>query len=155
VIGKVLPNHKTFAKVAHHRALPYADVPAFIVKLRTHKAVAASALLFTILTAARTQEVVGARWSEIDQKSAVWTVPPGRMKGGVEHKVMLAPEVIDLLRQLPRDGDGFLFIGTRSGTGLNPKSLHRALARLKVDAVPHGFRWKNGSAASELRCRCA
>jgi integrase len=142
VIGKVLPNHKTFAKVTHHRALPYQDVPAFVAKLWEHKAVAAQALLFTILTAARTQETVGARWSEISLKERVWTVPPGRMKGGVEHKVMLAPEVIDLLHQLPRDGggDGFLFIGTRSGTGLNPKSLHRALARLKVDAVPHGFR---------------
>jgi integrase len=141
VIGNVLPNHKTFAKPVHHRALPYADVPAFIAKLRTHKAVAAQALLFTILTAARTNETVGARWSEIDLKNATWTVPGGRMKGGAEHKVLLAPEVIDLLRQLPRDGDGdFLFIGSRSGTGLNPKSLHRALARMKVDAVPHGFR---------------
>ena len=64
------------------------------------------------------------------------------MKGGVEHKVMLAPEVIDLLHQLPRDGDGdgYLFIGSRSGAPLNPKALYRALARLKVDAVPHGFR---------------
>ena len=48
-----------------------------------------------ILAAARTQEVVGARWSEIDLKNATWTVPAGRMKGGVEHKVMLAPEVIE------------------------------------------------------------
>jgi integrase len=99
-------------------------------------------LLFTILTAARTNEVVGARWSEIDLKNATWTVPPGRMKGGVEHKVMFAPEVIDLLQHLARDGDGdgFLFIGSRAGAGLNPKSLHRMLARLKIDAVPHGFR---------------
>jgi integrase len=142
VIGKVLPNHKTFAKPVHHRALPYADVPAFVAKLRTHKGVAAQALLFTILTAARTNEVVGARWSEIDLKSAVWTVPPGRMKGGVEHKVMLAPEVIDLLQQLPRDGDGdgFVFIGARPGAPLSPKSLHRVTGRLKVNAVPHGFR---------------
>jgi integrase len=82
------------------------------------------------------------RWSEIDLKERVWTVPGGRMKGGAEHKVMLAPEVIELLKQLPRDGDGdgYLFIGSRSGTGLNSKSLHRALARMKVDAVPHGFR---------------
>jgi integrase len=142
VIGKVPPNHKTFAKVTHHRALPYVAVPGFIAKLQGHKAITAQALLFTILTAARTQEVVGARWSEIDLAGKTWTVPGGRMKNGVEHKVMLAPEVIDLLRQLPRDGDGdgFLFIGSRAGTSLNPKSLHRMLARLKVDAVPHGFR---------------
>jgi integrase len=142
VIGNVLPNHKTFAKPVHHRALPYADVPAFVAKLRTHKAVAARALEFLILTAARTQETVGARWSEIDWKQRVWTVPPGRMKGGVEHKVLLAPEVIDLLQQLPRegDGDGFVFIGSRAGMSLSPKSLHRVTARLKVDAVPHGFR---------------
>jgi integrase len=142
VIGKVLPNHKTFAKVTHHRALPYANVPEVVAKLRAGQGTAAAALLFAILTAARTQEVVGARWPEICEKDAVWTVPPGRMKGGAEHKVMLAPEVIDLLQQLPRDGDGdgFLFIGSRAGMPLNPKSLHRMLARLKVDAVPHGFR---------------
>jgi integrase len=142
VIGNVLPNHKTFAKPVHHRALPYADVPAFVAKLKEHKTVAAKALLFTILTSSRTQETVGARWSEICEKDAVWTVPPGRMKGGAEHKVMLAREVIDLLHQLPRegDGDGFLFIGSRPGMPLNPKSLHRMLTRLKVDAVPHGFR---------------
>jgi integrase len=142
VIGKVLPNHKTFAKVNHHPALPYADVPAFVAKLRTCQGTAAAALLFTILTASRTQEAIGARWSEIDLKSAVWTVPPGRMKGGVEHKVMLAPEVIHLLQRLPRegDGDGFVFIGSRAGMSLSSKSLHRVTARLKVNAVPHGFR---------------
>jgi integrase len=142
LIGKVLPNHKTFAKVAHHPAMPYADVPAFIAKLRAHKTVAAQALLFTILTAARTQEVVGARWSEIDLKTATWTVPAGRMKGGVEHKVLLAPKVIDLLRQLPRDGngDGYLFIGARPGAALSAKALHRLLGRMGEPVTVHGFR---------------
>jgi integrase len=142
VIGQVLPNHKTFAKPVHHRALPYQHVPAFIARLQAHQTVAAKALLFTILTSSRTQESVGARWSEISLKERVWTVPAGRMKGGAEHKVLLAPEAIELLRQLPRDGDGdgYLFIGSRAGMPLNAKALHRALARMKVDAVPHGFR---------------
>jgi integrase len=142
VIGKVLPNHKTFAKVNHHPALPCADVPAFVAKLREHKGVAVQALLFLILTAARTQEAIGARWSEIDLKNAVWTVPGGRMKNGAEHRVLLAPEAVKLLRQLPREGngDGFVFIGSRAGMSLSSKSLHRVTARLKVNAVPHGFR---------------
>jgi integrase len=142
VIGNVLPKSTAVATVKHHPALPYADVPAFVAKLKAHQSVGAQALLFTILTAARTQEVVGARWSEISLKERVWTVPAGRMKGKVEHKVMLAPEVIDLLQQLPRDGDGdgYVFIGSRRGAPLNPKTLHRVTGRLKVDAVPHGFR---------------
>lgn len=138
----LLPSRSNIAKVAHHRALPYDDLPAFAAKLRSRQGIAAKALLFTILTAGRTQETLGARWSEIDFQQRTWTVPPERMKGGIAHIVLLAPQVIDLLRGLPRegDGDGYVFIGSRPGAPLNPKALHRVCARLKVDAVPHGLR---------------
>ena len=137
-----LPKRSAVAKVVHHAAMPYADVPAFVAKLRTRQGTAAQALLFTLLTASRTQEALGARWSEIDFQQRTWTVPPERMKGSVEHIVLLAPQVIELLHQLPRedDGDGYLFVGSRPGAPLNPKALHRVMARLKLDAVPHGFR---------------
>ena len=141
VIGKVLPKGTAVAKVNHHPALPYADMPAFVAELRTRQGVAASALLFTILTAARTNEVVGARWDEIDFANKCWTVPSSRMKAGREHRVPLSPRCIDLLNKLPREaGNPFVFIGARAGAAINAKALHRALARMHVDAVPHGFR---------------
>jgi integrase len=113
----VLPNGGEVAKVEHHPALPYQDMPGFIAKLRTRQGAAASALLFAILTAARTNEVVGARWSEVDLKNKTWTVPPERMKAGKEHKVPLSDAAVALLRGLYRDsdGDGFLFVGVASG----------------------------------------
>jgi integrase len=138
----VLPNGGEVAKVEHHPALPYQDMPAFVAKLRTRQGAAAQALLFTILTSSRTQESVGARWSEVDLKERVWTVPASRMKAGKEHKVPLSDVAVDLLRKLYRDGDGdgYLFIGSRSGSALNPKALHRLLARMHVPVTIHGFR---------------
>jgi integrase len=138
----VLPNGGEVAKVEHHPALPYQGMPAFVAKLRTRQGAAAQALLFTILTAARTQEAVGARWSEVDLKEKVWTVPPERMKGGVAHKVPLSDQALALLRSLYRDGDGdgYLFIGSRPGQSINAKALHRLLARMQVAVTVHGFR---------------
>jgi integrase len=138
----VLPNGGEVAKVEHHPALPYQELPAFIAKLRTRQGTAASALLFAILTAARTNEVVGARWSEIDLKNKTWVVPASRMKAGREHKVPLSDQAVSLLRGLYRDGDGdgFLFIGSRAGQSINAKALHRLLGRMGVNATVHGFR---------------
>jgi len=138
----VLPNGGQVAKVEHHPALPYQDMPGFIAKLRTRQGAAASALLFAILTAARTNEVVGARWSEVDLKNKTWTVPPERMKAGKEHKVPLSDAAVALLRGLYRDsdGDGFLFVGLRAGASINAKALHRLLARMQVAVTVHGFR---------------
>ena len=138
----VLPNGGQVAKVEHHPALPYQDMPGFIAKLRTRQGAAASALLFAILTAARTNEVVGARWSEVDLKNKTWTVPAERMKAGKAHKVPLSDQPVALLRALYRDGhgDGFLFIGSRPGAALNAKALHRLLARMGEAVTVHGFR---------------
>jgi integrase len=136
----LLPKRSAIAKPVHHPAMPYADVPAFVEKLRTRQGTAAQALLFMILTASRTSETLLARWSEVDLKSAVWTVPAERMKAGKEYKVPLSDAAVDLLRGLPREGDGFIFIGSQVGAPLNPKALHRVVARMKVNAVPHGFR---------------
>jgi integrase len=142
VIGKVLPKGSAIAKVNHHPAMRYEACPSFVARLQAQKTVSSSALLFTILTAARTNEVVGARWNEIDLKNKTWTVPAERMKAGKAHKVPLSDAAVDLLRKLYRDGDGdgYLFIGSRSGSALNAKALYRLLARMHVDATVHGFR---------------
>ena len=88
-LSEALPARSANGKVEHHAALPYAELPAFMAELRKREGVAAQALEFTILTAASTGEVIGARWDEIDQAD-VWTVPAGRMKAGKEHRVPLS-----------------------------------------------------------------
>ena len=116
IIGKVLPARTTGK---HHAALPYKDLPTFMRELRAQQGVAARALEFLIYTAARSQEVIRARWSEIDLEAGIWTVPAERMKARKEHRVPLAPEAVSLLRELPREGDdGYLFIGTQAGKPL-------------------------------------
>ena len=138
----VLPAKSKVAKPTHHAALPYAELPAFMAELRTREGVAARALEFTILTAARTGEVIGARWSEIDLDQKQWTIPANRIKGGREHRVPLAPQAIKLLESAYReDGNDFLFIGAQSGAGLSNMSMTQLLKRMHRDDITvHGFR---------------
>ena len=138
----VLPAKNKVAKPTHYAALPYADLPAFMAALREREGTAARALEFTILTAARTGEVIGARWSEIDLTAATWIVPQGRMKGGREHRVPLTDRALELLRSLPtEDGNEFVFIGPRSGAGLSNAALAATLRRMGHDTITtHGFR---------------
>ena len=75
----------------HHAALPYAEIGSFIVALRQQEGTAARALEFAVLTAARTGEVIGATWNEIDLLDKMWTIPASRMKASREHRVPLAP----------------------------------------------------------------
>lgn len=106
-LDKLLPKPQKLAKVTHHAAMPYAALPAFMVKLLERDGLARRALRFTILTAARTGEVTGAEWREFDLKAGVWTVPASRMKGGVQHRVPLVPEAVALLERLPRAAPPF------------------------------------------------
>lgn len=99
-LDNLLPKPSKVAKVAHFRAMPYGDVPAFMARLAERDAITRLALRFTILTAARTGEVTGAAWSEFD--GDVWTIPAERMKAGKEHKVPLTPAALALLDGLPR-----------------------------------------------------
>ncbi len=119
-----------FAKPQHHAALPYAEMSAFIAALRMRDGVAARALEFTILTAARTGEVVGARWDEIDLTNDTWTVPGDRMKAGREHRVPLSDEAIEIPKALPREKDNpYVFIGPRAG-GLSNMAMAAVLRRM-------------------------
>jgi integrase len=141
-IGKALPARSEVAKVEHHPALPYLELPAFMAELRKREGVAASALEFLILTAARTGEVTGARWSEVDLDAKVWTVPAGRMKGGREHRVPLSGSADALLRALYReDANEHVFIGAQPGSGLSSQSMTQVLKRMgRTDVSVHGFR---------------
>jgi len=126
----------------HHPAMPYPDVPAFMAALGERDAVAALALRFTILTAARSGEVLGARWSEIDRTTKTWVVPAERMKAGREHRVPLtdrACEILDAL-QAVRSGD-YVFPGQPQGRPLSSMAMEMLLRRMKVEsATVHGFR---------------
>jgi integrase len=141
-LSEALPARNGIAKVEHHAALPYAELPAFMADLRIREGVAAQALEFTILTAARTGEVIGARWDEIDLEAGVWTVPAGRMKAGKEHKTPLSPRAVELLKDLYReDGNDFVFIGSQAGSGLSNMAMTTVVRRMgRGDITVHGFR---------------
>ena len=143
-IGKVLPGRSKTATVQHHAAMPYADLPAFMGELKQRQGVAARALEFAILTAARTGEVIGAKWPEFKLEEKVWIVPAGRMKAGREHRVALSAAALELLQSLHHDGDsdqGFVFIGSQPGTGLSNMSLTAVLKRMGHGGITtHGFR---------------
>lgn len=141
-LDQVLPAVKAVAKPVHFAALPVPELPMFMAKLRGQQGVAPRALEFAVLTAARTGEVLGARWPEVEFANKVWTVPAERMKRPTEHRVPLAPAAIELLQNLPREaGNEFVFIGAKAGAGLSPSSLSRALKRVGHDSITtHGFR---------------
>jgi integrase len=134
------------AIVQHLKALPYDQIPEFLHLLRGREGVTPKALEFTILTAARTSEALGARWSEID--GSVWTVPADRMKGRREHRVPLSRAAVALLKELPREGE-FVFIGARAGRPLHGKAMNELLEAMGVDATVHGFRSSFKDWASE------
>lgn len=139
-LDKVLAAPSKIQKVEHHRAIPVEDLPCFMADLRQREGIAARALEFVVLTAARSGEARGATWSEIDQQAAIWTVPAERMKAGTEHRVPLSRAAMDLLHKLPRFEDTeLLFPGTK-GQPLSDMSMTAVMRRMNVDAVPHGFR---------------
>ena len=139
-LDKLLAAPSKIQKVEHHRAIAVDEMPAFMQELRTQEGIGARALLLLILTATRSGEVRGATWSEIDLAQAIWTIPAGRMKAGAEHRVPLSIEAIKLLKELPRlAGTELLFPGTK-GQVLADISMTAVLRRMKVNAVPHGFR---------------
>lgn len=139
-LKEVLPNPKKISKVKHHRALPWQRVPEFMEALRKREGMGARALEFIVLTAARSGEVRLATWSEIDLAARVWTVPAGRMKAGKVHRVPLTDDAVRLLESLPRfEGSEYVFTAPRGGA-LSDMSISAVCKRMKVDAVPHGFR---------------
>lgn len=125
--------------VEHHPALPIDDLGAFMVELRKQEGMGARALEFAILTAARSGEVRGATWSEIDLDDATWTIPAARMKMKREHRAVLNDEAVALLNSLPRTSD-LIFPNTK-GDKLSDMTLTAVLRRMnRSDITAHGFR---------------
>ncbi len=140
-LDHLLPRPSKLAR-GHHAAMPYEDVAAFIAKLRKRQASAALALELCILTAARSGEILGMQWSEIDFDKKIWTVPANRMKAGREHRVPLSPRAGAILRQLEKLRAGeFVFPGQVRNKPLSNMAMEMMLRRMKVDdATVHGFR---------------
>jgi integrase len=126
----------------HHPALKYKDLPSFMEQLRVKDGMAALALEFVILTAARTGEAIGAQWSEIDLEAKIWTVPAQRMKAGREHRVPLSAPAVALLKKLAKAKTGpFIFPAGKGDGHLSEMALLMMLRRMEVANVTvHGFR---------------
>jgi integrase len=143
---QLTPRGKQFAPVKHHAALPFDEIPAFMRELGRREGVAARALEFLILTAARTGAVIGATWSEIDLTTKVWTVPPDRagtkINGDKPRRVPLSDCAIRILKALPfEDGNPHVFIGLRHRAGLSNMAMAQQLKRMgRSDITVHGFR---------------
>ncbi len=145
-LANLLPAPSKIARVEHHAALPWREVGAFMAALAKEEGVSALALRFAILTAARTGEVIGARWSEIDMADAVWSIPAGRMKAAREHRVPLCEGALDVLREMSKvrtnaKMDGYVFPGGKPGKPLSSMALLMLLRRMgRADLTAHGFR---------------
>jgi integrase len=139
-LDKILATPSKVAKVEHHPALDYADIGAFMVELRKQPGMGARALEFAIITAARSGEVRGARWAEVDLDKAVWTIPEQRMKAGREHRIPLSDTAMELLRTLPCVDDCELLFPNTKGTVLSDMTLTAVLRRMGKLVTAHGFR---------------
>jgi len=141
-LQNLLPTKSKVRRVKHHAALPYAEIGDFIAQLKQQEGVAARALEFTILTAARTGEVIGATWSEINFVEQLWVVPAERMKSGKEHRVPLSVAALAILEQMQAIRQGnFVFLGGKAHRPLSNMAMMMTLRRMgRGDLTVHGFR---------------
>jgi integrase len=141
-LEKLLPKRSRIRGVKHFAAMPYQEVSAFLATLRGRDGLAAQALQFLILTAARASEAAGARWDEINLSERVWTIPASRMKGGLQQRVPLPAGAIAIIKRMAeiRSSD-FVFPGTKFGRPLSTTAMWELLRRMRRDDVTlHGFR---------------
>ena len=139
-LDHILPRDKRRSRIKHHAALPFDEIRDFLTKLNAQEGVAARALEFLILTAARTGEAIGMKWAEVDLDNALWTIPADRMKSTREHRVPLSPRAVALLRALPKMGD-YVFPGRSGDKPLSNMAMLQLLERMeRGDLTVHGFR---------------
>lgn len=141
MLDKILPEPGKVKKVEHHKAMPVAEIPAFIQHLESVSGAPSLALQLLVLTATRSGEVRAARWGEFDFEDGVWTIPKERMKAGVEHRVPLSKQALHLLSKVPRmAGVDYLFPSARGEKPISDMAMTMQMRRYGVDYVPHGFR---------------
>ena len=145
-LDHILPRADKIKAVKHFAAMPHNEVATLMARLAPLDEVAAAALRFTILTAARSGEVLGAQWSEIDLESAIWTVPGVRMKTGRQHRIPLSDPAISILNKMqaghPHGGHELVFPGRKPGKGIGETSMAYTMRGLGIgaEATVHGFR---------------
>ena len=143
-LDKLLPARSKVRRVEHHAALPYAELPSFLVSLREQEGIAARALEYSILTAARTGEVIGARWGEMDLLDKTWTLTAARMKSGRQHRVPLSASALAILKEMQAHrhaDDAFVFPGGKKGRPLSNMAFLMLLRRMgRGNVTAHGFR---------------
>lgn len=139
-LKEVLPKPSKVKTVEHFKALPWQQIGSFMEKLRARDGISARALEFLIFTGARSGEVRGMTWSEVDMSTATWTIPANRIKAGRQHKVPLSAPALKILKEIqPRPDSQYVFYAKRGGA-LSDMTLLAVLKRMDVPAVPHGFR---------------
>jgi len=147
-LKELYPAPSKFKEVKHFDSLPYKDLPKFMANLNLREGVAARALEFSILTASRSNEVIGDKrigkpgisWSEIDLESKVWTIPAKRMKSKKSHRVPLTDKAISLLESMQvEDNTSLIFPNTKGGLP-SDNFMRSLLKRMDIEATPHGFR---------------
>ena len=141
-LALLLPAPSKIAPVVHLPALPYSEMPSFMAELRQVEGVPARALEFVVLTATRTSECLGAKWSEVSLEDATWVIPGSRTKTGQTHRVALSEPAVELLKALPKETDNpFIFAGRVRGRGLGSNVMMDVLRKLRPgDITVHGFR---------------
>ncbi|MDM8357336.1 tyrosine-type recombinase/integrase [Pandoraea communis] len=141
-LDALLPNRARVQKTQHHPALPYADIAVFVNELRAEDGVAARALELLILTATRTNEVIGATWQEFDIDGSVWTIPADRMKMKREHRIPLSDDAIAIIKRLRDVQRGpYVFPGARDQRPLSNMAMLQLLKRMEYEQITvHGFR---------------
>jgi len=141
-LENLLPNKTKLHRVEHHAALPYAEIGKFMAGLRQREGISARALEFAILTAARTGEVTGARWDEVNRAERLWTIPAERMKADREHRIPLCDRALEIVGEMDAIRQGTLiFPGARAERPLSHMAMLRVLEAMgRSDLTVHGFR---------------
>lgn len=149
-LDKIFSKPSKVKKVEHHTSLEYDDIKKFMEDLKKQKGLAAKALEFCILTATRSGEVRGAKWSEINLNDKVWIIPPERMKAGKEHRVPLTERCMVILKEMQSYSlDEFVFPSSKAGRPLSDMTLLKVLKRMECAVTVHGFRATFKTWASE------
>jgi integrase len=139
-LALTLPAKRKVAPVEHHKAIPVTEMPSFMKQLRQISGVSARALEFLTLTAARSGEVRGMEWDEVDLTNNIWIVPAIRMKAKREHRVPLSDAAVLILNRMKQENSGSLVFPGTKGKALSDMSLTSVMRRMGSDAVPHGLR---------------